>query len=114
MTHRPRPWRVIPERDFDDIFALSIVDADENVIAFLDAIYYDDDDLYDNAHLIAAAPETKEQRDELLEALEDLVGLASAAMSDANRGAWGEYDITGELEAARKAIAKAKGEGDDG
>ena len=44
----------------------------------------------------------------LLEALEDLVGLANAAMSDANRSAWGEYNIVGELRAAREVIAKAK------
>jgi len=51
-----------------------------------------------NARLIAAAPE-------LLEALEDLVYLAEAAMREV-----GEYDIEAELADARAAIAKARGE----
>ena len=111
MTHTPGLWRVKPERDLDDITALSIVDANENEIAYLYAMYYDDDDsLYTNAHLIAAAPETKEQRDELLEACEDALDLVRTAykvqeMDDL--GPWPEEIIT-QLQAA---IAKAKGGG---
>jgi len=47
--------------------------------------------------------------DELLEALEDLARLAEAAMLRANYDG-GEYDIEGELAAARAAIRKARGE----
>jgi len=50
-----------------------------------------------------------DQRKELLEALEDLVCLAETAMHEANNDGAG-YDVGGELEAARAAIAKAKGE----
>ena len=50
----------------------------------------------------------QQDRDDLLEALEDLVSLAESAMYEAGRtGA--DYDIDGELEDARAAIAKAKG-----
>ena len=106
-------WRVKPERDFDDIIALSIVDADENEIAYLDALYYDDDDFYANAHLIAAAPETKEQRDELLEACEDalyFVRKAYKVQEMDDLGPWPE-EMIAQLQAA---IAKARRGGDDG
>ena len=57
-----------------------------------------------NAHVIAAAPD-------LLEALEDLVGLAEAAMREANNDC-GQYDVDDELSEARAAIAKAACHGD--
>lgn len=62
-----------------------------------------------NAALIAACdPDTIRkllaENDELLEALEDLVSLAEAAMREV-----GEYDIEAELADARAAIAKATG-----
>jgi hypothetical protein len=62
----------------------------------------DQDEANANAHLIAAAPD-------LFEALEDLAGLARAAMLDANRGGC-EYEVDGELADARAALAKARGE----
>jgi hypothetical protein len=43
----------------------------------------------------------------MLAALEDLVSLAEAAMHEANNDG-AEYDIDGELDDARAAIAKAK------
>lgn len=56
----------------------------------------------EDAHLICAAPD-------LYDALEDLIGLASAAMSQAN-GDGAEYDVDGELSDARAALRKARGE----
>jgi len=44
---------------------------------------------------------------ELLDALRDIVGLAETSMREC-----GEFDIDGELEAARAAIAKATGKGE--
>lgn len=55
-----------------------------------------------NAALMSAAPD-------LVEALEDLIGLAEIAMGEANNDG-GEYDIEGELEDARAAIGKAYGD----
>ena len=109
--HTPGPWRVRPERDFDDIIALSIVDANENEIAYLDAMYYDDVDLYANAHLIAAAPETKEQRDELLEALEKLLPMARYMGWRLDGYPLPDNSSLGvAVKKAEAAIAKAKGE----
>jgi len=63
--------------------------------------YWPTDQCRANARLIAAAPE-------LLEALADLIGLAKAAMGEANRDG-AEYEIEEELSTARAAIAKAEG-----
>ena len=59
-------------------------------------------EVWKGAALILAAPD-------LRDALEDLICLASAAMSQANRDG-GEYDVDEELREARAALAKAKGE----
>ena len=56
----------------------------------------------DMANLIYAAPG-------LLEALEDLIGLAGSAMREANNDG-AEYDVDGELLDARLAAKKARGE----
>ena len=59
-----------------------------------------------NAALIVRAVNCHE---ELLDALQELIPLARAAMHDARRDG-AEYDIDGELVYARAAIRKARGE----
>jgi len=92
----PGPWAVYPGTDGNEICAVDHSPGlpirqvicgprrGENWIA--------------NAHLIAAAPD-------MYEALQDLIALAEHAMREA-----GDYDINGELEDARAALAKARGE----
>jgi len=55
-----------------------------------------------NARFIASAPK-------LLEALEDLVGLAKGAMRDANCD-WAGYDVDEDLAEARALVAEARKE----
>lgn len=57
----------------------------------------------DAAHIVHCV----NTHDALVEALEDLVGLAEQAMREASKSG-AEYDIAGELQAAKHALALAK------
>ena len=70
--------------------------------------WYSDEELTANAHLIAAAPETKEQRDELLDACESLVRRMEATFDFFPETCDGVSSMI--VEDAKTAIAKAKGE----
>lgn len=110
MTHTPGPWIFSPERDTHDSI-IHTADAVEKhgyigadnggVVGSSEWIWIKDED----ARLIAAAPD-------LLEALEGAIGALEQDL-DAGRDS-GDADWEGlafqRLEAARAAIAKARGE----
>lgn len=107
QRHTPGPWVADHTGDYADdpakVVKICYPDGQQRHLAKVYDCYLPGDGDGDaNARLIAAAPD-------LLAALEDLVGLAAAAMHDANRDG-GEYDDGVELAAARAAIAKARGE----
>ena len=93
MNHTPGPWTV--ERAIFD-------EATEDVAYILEGVKTTN---VSDAHLIAAAPETKEQRDELLEALELMV---EEMHKIADQGPI--YPNTVPCVKAHAAIAKARGE----
>ncbi len=76
----------------------------------------DDETVEANAHFIAAAPETKEQRDELLEALEELRKELrdNPDVKIITRSLPAEIGMAAVTRKADAAIAKAKGGRSDG
>ena len=89
--HTPGPWSIT-----ESATHITVRNRDG------DAVFHDDkrlDGVRGDAYLIAAAPE-------LLEALEDLVCLAEAAMRESES----DWMVDEELRDARDAIAKARGE----
>ena len=90
--HTPGPWKVVGQSVISD--SGIICNPPSGPIGELEA----------NARLIAAAPDTLEQRNELLEALTDLISEVEAlSYTSPDVGEWS-------LDNARGAIAKAKGE----
>ena len=71
--HTPKPWHIDPRRD--GLGPSAIRAADFSTIAEFPKGVYPKETMDANAQLMAAAPETKEQRDGLLEALEGVVRL---------------------------------------
>lgn len=99
--HTPGPWKWLHNLDGH---SMTINKDSKTPIAGISGmgLHVGQDVAESNARLIAAAPD-------LLEAQRDLVNLAEAAMKQANNNG-AEYDIDGELAAARAAIAKAEGQ----
>ena len=94
MNHTAGPWTV--ERAIFD-------EATEDVAYILEGVKTTN---VSDAHLIAAAPETKEQRDELLSVCEDILSQSQLPFWHAPGGSVAEETMA-EL---RAAIAKARGE----
>lgn len=93
--HSPSPWELV-NRAGTPFNKRSLLDANGRHI---NDVWFDlSDQDQANAHLIVAAPETAVQRDELLEVLEDVVGLVAKIGS-----------IT-KLKKVQAVIARAKGE----
>lgn len=121
MTHKhtPGPWFDRPYNEFSD--EIEILTAEGVYVCSIDCDGVFDDasspEIKANARLIAAAPETKTQRDELLEALEwmvanDETNEGDEPLPDRGGQTWNDinaYWIDG-LNKARAAIAKARGE----
>lgn len=102
VKHYPGPWRF--EREGKDSYSVRPGTTGGLVAHVTESIlWYDAPQVTEaNARLIAAAPD-------LLAELEDLVGLAEAAMRAANRDG-SEYDIEAELANARDLVKRAKGQ----
>jgi len=108
QKHTLGPWTADfeGEDDYDGV-PITAKDRDRYVpVANVPVYYADRPEREANARLIASAPELKEQRDELLEALEAL--LLQALQSELNSASH-EYGSEA-IDNARAAIAKAKGE----
>ena len=112
-NHTPGPWEA---RFVDGLWAVcgtddwvassAQPDDDGNALCFMDNDSIETDKA--NAHLIAAAPDTLEQRDELLEALE---GLSRTSKADpCFEGCGPQPWHSAFCSRARAAIAKARGE----
>ena len=105
--HTPGPWKALRSNE-DWHGPMWEIDPDEEAAPFTRIsakggnYIVASHDLFEikpkDAQLIAAAPD-------LLDALEDLIGLAELAMRQA-----GDFQIDAELQAARAAIAKATGD----
>jgi hypothetical protein len=96
-THAPGPWTC--SLAGTDAGKVCTMGDNEQLIATVEIGFSKEDKA--NARLIAAAPETKRQRDELLAALQALVTHRTGAGTAAQ--------IHQHYEAARAAIAKAEG-----
>ena len=122
MTHTPGPWRSLYAYGMEGkaYFVVSQDNVDANGVPIRNIrqrICYSgdseterrsDNQLIADAHLIAAAPETKEQRDELLDACESLVRRMEATFDFFPETCDGVSSMI--VEDAKTAIAKAKGE----
>lgn len=102
MSEKPK-WTPGPHVVIDEVDAANVgrrVVAGGRVVAQCECL--DPEENQANATLFAAA-------ETLYEALEDLIGLAEAAMSQANNDG-AEYDVRGELATAQNVLALARGE----
>lgn len=113
MPHTPGPW--VAQRDWESVFspdpeeldyymkrpitAIRSISADKNVALSHDLFEFNPDD----ARLMAAAPDLLAALKEFIEAHE--ANYMSAGADDSERTAYDEA-----MDAARAAIAKAKGE----
>ena len=97
MTHTPGPWKVYG-RPAVGIGKLGVQGILAQTMGRLDTPHLQ---RLANARLIASAPDLLAQRNELLEALENFVGIAYEAEPEFRRG---------DLAQAEAAIALAKGE----
>ena len=112
MTHTPGPWKAVTAYDQDDgtlyFQVFETRTGDRAGICTSQEMHLSREEMAANAHLIAAAPETKEQRDELLDACESLVRRMEATFDFFPETCDGVSSII--VEDAKTAIAKAKGE----
>lgn len=108
----PGPWFIAAQDDADDKFEIV---GDQGVsVAFISRQYPQHDGVrviapeMANARLIAAAPETAKQRDELLAVLKEVLPVLELAEQNANRIS-GPNVLNSKVQRARAAIASATG-----